>query len=276
MGTKIIDTFVFNGEWIVKMRLEFMSPYVDEFVIVEAKHTWDGKEKPFLYRDKWADIFKPYQDKIYWVIVDEFPTMTEEWQDAHKNNTFNRSNISFNEHYQRDMALQYIQDKHQEDEYIVNVGDVDEITNTDIFHPNVRKAILNKLQEQKQPLYLEMIYYYYNFYWRKPHNWYRSYIIDKERLMENPSLSYWRYQFIPNFVLRSAGWHFSQFMEISDIQERAHILYNQELSSDHVKDCVAHGKDLVAEQPPLLHEETILFHVSFIPYRAELDYLQMS
>ena len=276
MGIKIIDTFIFNGEWAIKMRLEFMAPFVDEFVIVEARHTFNGEKKTFLYRDKWADIFKPYQHKIYWVIVDEFPPMTDTWQNAYKNNPSNKGNTSFNEHYQRDMALPYIRDKHKEDEYIVNVGDVDEIPNIDIFHPDVRPTMLHKLQEQEQPLYLEMIYYYYNFYWNKPHNWYKSYIIDKDRLMAKPSLSFWRYQFPPNLVLRTAGWHFSLFMELDAIQERVRILHNQIVNADCVKESIAHGKDLLLNSPSLIHDESISFPDIFSSYCAELDYLQLS
>ena len=287
MTVKIIDTFPFNGDWIIRMRLEFMFPFIDEFVITESSYTFSGEKKQFLYKDKWADLLKDYKSKIHWIVVEDYLPMTEKWHEAYKDHPWFREENRqawFNEHYQRDVAFQYIRDKYKDLDYIVNVGDVDEIPQMDIFHPDARQTMYEKLQEIQQPLYLEMLFFYYNFYWKKPYNWYRAYIIGKEQLSKNPSLTYWRLVFRPSLVLRHAGWHFSYFMEIVDIQRKvksfSHQEYNHEQWMDvaHIKECIAQGKDLFdrKENEHLVHDETVVFPETILSYRGELDYLQMS
>lgn len=287
MTIKIIDTFPFNGDWIIRMRLEFMFPFVDEFVITESWYTFSGERKKFLYKDKWAELLKEYQSKIHWLVVDDYLPMTESWHNLYKDHPwFREENCQawFNEHYQRDVAFQYIQNKYKEEDYIVNVCDVDEIPQVDIFHSNARQTMYDKLNEIKQPLYLEMLFFYYNFYWKKPYNWYRAYIINKDQLLKSSSLSYWRLVHRPNLILRHAGWHFSYFMEIADIQRKVRSFSHQEYNSeqwtqeDHIKECIAQGKDIFNRQDNenLLHDETITFPETILSYRGELDYIQMT
>jgi len=287
MTVKIIDTFPFNGDWIVKMRLEFMFPLVDEFVITESRHTFSGVKKEVLYKDKWATLFRPYQSKIKWIVIDEFPSATDQWHAVYKNHKWFKEEYKqawFNEHYQRDIAIGYIQEKYKDEDYIVNVGDVDEIPKTDIFHPDAREIMHKKLNEIQQPLHLEMLFFYYNFYWKKPYNWHKAYIISKEQLAKNPSFSHWRLNFVPSIVLRSAGWHFSYFMEIGDIQRKiksfSHKEYDdpQWTSIEHIKECIAQGRDIFnrGENEHLLYDETTVFPEPISFHRGEIDYLQLS
>lgn len=280
---KIIDTFPFHGDWVIKMHLEFLSPYVDEFVIVESWHTFSGEKKPFLYKDKWANILRPYQSKIHWIVIEEYPVMTEAWYNAYKDHPMfqeEKKQSWFNEHYHRDIALQYIREKYINDDYMVNVGDVGEVPNTDIFHPNVKEDMLQKLNEIQKPLHLEMINYYYNFYWKKSYNWYRSYIIGKQQLLEKPSLSYWRFNFSSSLVLRGAGWRFHYFMEIEDIQKRLlHSSHDEKWTdTEHIKECIAQGKDIFNRdgQEALIQEEDPSLPQTLYAYRGEIDYIQMS
>lgn len=279
---KIIDTFPFHGDWVVKMRLEFLSPYVDEFVIVESWYTFSGEKKEFLYKDKWEDFLKPYQSKIHWIIIDQYPPMTDKWHNAYKDHPLfqeEKKQAWFNEHYHRDVAVHYINEKYADEDCMVNVGDVQEIPNIDIFHPNVKEDMLRKLDEIQKPLHLEMVNYYYNFYWKKPYHWFRAYIVSKKQLMETPSLSYWR--FIPSLVLRDAGWRFHYFMEIRDIQKRIlHSLHDEKWAdTDHIKECIAQGKDIFNRdgQEALIHDEKpSAFPETFGPFQGEIDYIQLS
>lgn len=284
---KVIDTFPFNGDWIVKLRLEWLSPFVDEFVIVESRYTFSGVRKDFLFKDKWEETFRPYASKIHWIIVEDLPVMTEEWYSLYKQQPWFKEeykNAWFHEHCQRDAVVSYIQEKYKDEQYIVHVGDVDEVPKPDIFYAETREGMLTKLKELRQPLYLEMLFFYYNFYWKKPQNWYRSYIIGKEQLEVEKSLNYWRLCFLPNFVLRDAGWHFSYFMEISDIQRKVQSFSHQEFNKDqwtntnHIKECIAQGKDIFERggSEQLVHDENISFPDLFSSYRGEIDYLQMS
>ena len=68
----IFDCFTFFNELdILEIRLNEMAPMVDRFVLVEARKTFQGADKP-LYFDQNKARFTPFLDKIEHVIVD-FP-----------------------------------------------------------------------------------------------------------------------------------------------------------------------------------------------------------
>lgn len=70
--TKIYDCFLFFQELdLLQIRLEYLHPYVDKFIILEAAQTFSGKAKKFLLQENW-DRFKLYQDKIIYHKIDEF------------------------------------------------------------------------------------------------------------------------------------------------------------------------------------------------------------
>jgi beta-1,4-mannosyl-glycoprotein beta-1,4-N-acetylglucosaminyltransferase len=71
----VIDSFPFNGEAIVELRLQILSPYVQRFYVIEARMTHAGQPKDALFSEspKWREIFGRYGDRISVVIVDEFP-----------------------------------------------------------------------------------------------------------------------------------------------------------------------------------------------------------
>ena len=66
-----IDSFLFNGEELVKLRLEFLYKYVDYFYIVESNYTFSGNKKEFYYIDRCSDWFTPYLDKIKFIKIDK-------------------------------------------------------------------------------------------------------------------------------------------------------------------------------------------------------------
>lgn len=280
----VIDTFLFDGDWAVRARLELLAPFVDEFVIVEAWETFSGERKASLYKDEWAEWFRPYEHKTHWVIVDSIPRATEEWRKVYGKHALcaeKGEQAWFAEHYQRDAAVRYIRERHAGEDYIISAGDADEIPANDVFHPDARPTMLAKLREIGGPLYLEMVYYFYNFYWRKPHNWYRAFLLADTQLEETPSLAYWRYGFVPDMVLRQAGWHLCLFMEVADIRRRiASLAGGQEPDARHVKECIAQGKDVLGrdgKDHALLHEDDFSnLPDALASRRGELDYAQMS
>ena len=65
----VIDVISFNGEFdLLEIRLNILSDYVDEFIIVEATTTFSGKDKP-LYYEKEKARYKKWEDKIKYHIV---------------------------------------------------------------------------------------------------------------------------------------------------------------------------------------------------------------
>jgi hypothetical protein len=106
---KIIDGFLFNGEFeILKLRLECMAPYIDEFLIVECDKTFSGVSKPALLRDR-LDEYSKFVSKIRYCHVTEIPLSGDAW---------------VLEHYLRDQ-IRVLADA--EDNDLVIISDVDEI-----------------------------------------------------------------------------------------------------------------------------------------------------
>ncbi len=113
----IYDCFTFFNELdILEIRLNEMAPVVDRFVLVEARKTFQGADKP-LYFDENKARFAPFLDKIEHVIVD-FPEDLGLYRKA-------SSQAWGREYYQRDQIGQGLKNAGPDD--LVIVSDVDEI-----------------------------------------------------------------------------------------------------------------------------------------------------
>lgn len=246
---KIIDTFCFNGEPIVKLRLQYLCQQVDEFVIIEAEFTHSGKKKPFLYKNIYRDWFEPYITKIHWIVVSTFPEITESWYLKYKVHSWMGSNHDhwFREAYQRDASIDYIQKTYESERYILCVCDVDEIPDAHSLDFLRGKDTFERLTE---PLYLEMVFFYYSFKWIKPYKWHRALIIKDNHLLSNSSLTYWRIQNTPILMCKNSGWHCSYFMNYQDLTRKIESFAHRECDKHEYKDdgelihCIQNGKDL--------------------------------
>ena len=64
---KIFDVFIFNNELdLLEIRLEYMYPVIDYFIITEADKYFNGQKKSFFLDENW-DRFKKYKDKIIYL-----------------------------------------------------------------------------------------------------------------------------------------------------------------------------------------------------------------
>jgi hypothetical protein len=71
---KVYDCFMFSNELeLLNFRFEYLSPYVDFFVLVESRKTTQGNPKPLFYNDN-KSKFKKHIHKIKHLVVDDFPT----------------------------------------------------------------------------------------------------------------------------------------------------------------------------------------------------------
>jgi len=61
----IYDCFTFFNELdILEIRLNMLDKYVDKFVLVEARKTHSGKDKPLFYNDN-KKRYKKFNDKMH-------------------------------------------------------------------------------------------------------------------------------------------------------------------------------------------------------------------
>ena len=73
MEPKIYDCFPFFNELdLLEIRLNYLDPYVDYFVLCEAAVTFSGISKKLFYAEN-KDLFKKFEHKIIHVVVDDTP-----------------------------------------------------------------------------------------------------------------------------------------------------------------------------------------------------------
>lgn len=243
----LFDTFCYNGEPIVELRLKYLAPHVDQFVIVEARQTHSGMKKAELYAEKYKDVFEPYKDKIQFIIIEEFPEMPEDWPKKQGDETYMKD-ISYEawyrERYQRDIAKEYLLAKFADKEFVVICGDVDEVIKDDIA-----KDLVKQYFAFGDPVYLEMKFYYYNFGWQKKFPWYMAYVVNDLGLRRN-SLSFYRTQHPKTQFIANAGWHASYFLNVPDLQRKLESFAHRECdkhlhkSRDNLRKCLKEGQDI--------------------------------
>ncbi len=107
---KVYDVFPFFNEIdLLEIRLEYLSKFVDYFVITEATTTFSGEKKPLYFFEN-RDRFKKFEHQIIHQIVENVPNLSPFERDR----------------YQRDCAKKILID-HCGDEDLLIYGDVDEI-----------------------------------------------------------------------------------------------------------------------------------------------------
>jgi beta-1,4-mannosyl-glycoprotein beta-1,4-N-acetylglucosaminyltransferase len=230
-----IDTFLFNGDWIVKLRLKYLSDYVDYFYVVESWYTHSGQKKEFLYTEKYKDWFEPYASKVRFHILTEPFSTTSAW---------------IEENSQRNAILPRIIADFPKGNYHLAVCDADEIYRTDVIGPK------NELM-QGTVLFPQMSLYYYNFTHLVQHEpWTMPFIIHSSQILPTTDLNQIRInkksrgqeffvKAIPN-----AGWHFSFFMSIEDMQRKIVSFCHTDLNTSrnsslqNIRESLLEGRDV--------------------------------
>ena len=247
---RVIDSFLYNGEPIVAFRLKLLDPVVDEFIITECKYTHSGKEKPFLWCDKNAEVFEPYKHKVRIVKLEEIPPMPEDWMKRSHSGFMKNAMDWWRENYQRDVIANYVQENSvnsvdKDTPFILICTDADEIPNPAIFQH--REMLYNQMLTD--PVYFQMMFFYYNFQWRKSELWYSGYMVT-DQTYKKDTLSNLRCYYPKRLIVRDGGWHCGYFFSLEDLQRKidsfAHQEWNHEKYKDpaHLRFCLDNGKDL--------------------------------
>jgi len=87
---KIIDCFAFFNELqLLELRLKTLDSVVDQFVLVEARETFQGNSKACFFEDN-AARFAPYAHKITHLVIDRFTETSLSWdREAEQRNYMN-------------------------------------------------------------------------------------------------------------------------------------------------------------------------------------------
>ena len=145
---KIIDTTTyFEEKMIMDIRLNILSPFVDKFIVSEARFSHSGKEKEIKFNKK---DFPKFEDKIIHIILDKEPT--ELIKKKNLNSLELRSNSILRIKEQRDYLGKFLSE-FSSDDFIIH-SDNDEIPNLEIF--NLKKS-------KKKIIIFNKIIFYYKF-----------------------------------------------------------------------------------------------------------------
>ena len=223
---KIFDCFMyFDEDLVLELRLNYLSKFVDHFVIVESKFNHKGEERELKF-----DLrnFKEFQNKITYINLDKNPhdidkinKSDSEVEKSHKY-IFNSAK---RENFQRNQILIGLNNAAADDWVIVS--DIDEIPNLN----NVNfKELKNKLLFFKQ----DMMYYkfnlkYDNFIWVGSKACKKKNLVSPQwlRNIKDKNYPWWRLdtyfsklKFRDIKFIEEGGWHFSYIKSPNLIEKK--------------------------------------------------------
>ena len=233
---KIIDSFLFYNELdLLEIRLNYLSPYVDYFIISEAHVTFNGKSKE-LYYFKNKQRYKKFHSKIIHNIIKSVP---EDFSNFIKpDKRFTNYHFSYpHKHFGKPLIHQFKQFQREvflKDSQIIGIskiakpndllilGDLDEIPNHQVLK-NIRKKVI--LKNQHINLAMHWFMYYFNTKLNK--EWFGIRIC-KYSYLDDKSVDLIRYPLedrqLQKFkIIENGGWHFSFFGGEKMIKEKLNV-----------------------------------------------------
>jgi beta-1,4-mannosyl-glycoprotein beta-1,4-N-acetylglucosaminyltransferase len=257
---KIIDVITFNGDVFADIRLQYLRDVVDLFVVVESRYTFSGQYKDEFYLDVHSDWFSALlEERKLLPLKIENETMsrgiTFEMVTKDTIQTTHHAAALIREGFQRDYALQAVMDLMGEESFILLSSDADELPTKEIV-----QTLPGRYEELIDGAVLDMVYFYYNFKWVKPHSrWQRAILVTDKLLKKTEadigflSLQYLRMtgKFI---VLGNAGWHCSHCLSSDKIVHKLRAYSHahedpshnesQFLNIEWIEDCISKGEDI--------------------------------
>jgi len=260
---KIIDSFLFFQELdLLEIRLNYLDPYVDEFVIVEACQTFTGKEKEYVFEQN-KERFKQFLPKIKHYKIEDFHNDYEsvvKYLSAFKDESHKKvlSILENHSHYPKSQihwvldtyhreCLHLILDRVASDDDIVFISDLDEIPSKETFsQENIEKYLVSPVVFQQ-----EEFRYFLNYY--KDSDWLGT-IAAKYSLIRNYSFNTLRMDskeirsLVNKDSLKNSGFHFTTCGGIEMIKAKieswGHQEFNNNLVLKNLEENVRTGQDI--------------------------------
>lgn len=247
--SKIIDTFLFFQELdLLELRLAYLDPFVDKFVIVEACQTFSGKPKEFVFEAN-SKRFEKYLDKITYIQITDFHhdynSVIEFLAKAGTPSHLKVRNILENHLHYSKKELNWVLDSyHREcihlaldrianDDDIVILSDLDEIPSLSIFS----EENLMKISKRPRVCGQHEFRYFLNFY--KDSAWLGT-IVGVQKVMGMHSLNMLRIdskeirEIVHPDVLPECGYHFTSCGGIEAVRKKIESWGHQELNNSTV------------------------------------------
>tara|TARA_Y100000590_G_scaffold406501_1_gene495852 strand:+ start:1420 stop:2316 length:897 start_codon:yes stop_codon:yes gene_type:complete len=222
---KIFDCFMyFDEDLVLELRLNFLSKFVDQFIIVESKFNHKGEKRELKFDLK---NFKKFENKITYINLDIgpekiykiSPSDTEKEKDSKY-----ISNSAKRENFQRNQIIKGLNNAHENDWIIVS--DIDEI-------PNLKNIDLKKIKNKLVFFKQDMMYYkfnlkYDNFVWVGSKACKKKDLISPQwlRSIKDRNYPWWRFdtffsklKYTDIKFIEEGGWHFS-YIKTPDLIEK--------------------------------------------------------
>ena len=253
----LIDSFLFFQELdLLEIRLKYLYPLVDHFIIIEAKQSFKGSPKKFIFEQN-RKRYKKYLDKIiYYKIKDihfsyegliEFleksnsKAMKTLSQFIQNHDYYDKNNLSFIlDTYHRE-CIHIALKKNCKDQDIILLSDLDEI-------PSFK--ILKKLKKEKKLNYSTVFIqhefqYFLNNYAKS--DWYGT-IASPYKLIKKYSLNELRNNSNKLPRIFNSGYHFTSIGNkksiINKIESWGHQEFNNDIIKDNLEENIKNGKDI--------------------------------
>lgn len=210
----IYDCCVIHDEIeLLEIRFNILNDVVDKFVLVEGNKNFMGKSKALNF-PVFKDRFKPWESKIIYIAVDEFPEYESTWQ--YENWQRNGINLGLKECIEDDIII---------------ISDVDEIPNPEVL----KNLSLDNLDTEM--VFAQMFSnYFLNYIDISENAWYGSVIVpfkDFISAQEHRNLAIkFRQKPDEKFVIKNGGWHFSFLGGIDAIRHKLKTYAHQEYNID--------------------------------------------
>ncbi len=223
---RIFDCFMyFDEDLLLDVRLNYLDPYVDYFVIVESSFTHSGEKRDLKFD---LEKFRKFKHKIVYKVYDEIPNKIEEILDKDDETTKTNKyiwNAIFRENGQRNYLFKGIENANPED--LILISDVDEI-------PNLSSIDLKNINHKIILFKQEMFYYKFNLKlpnttWTGTKACRKKYLINPQWLRNIKDRKYAFYRldalfsekkFINIKIIENGGWHFTNLKTAEEIKHK--------------------------------------------------------
>lgn len=242
---KIIDAFCFYNELdMLEMRLNMLAPFVDNFVIVEADHTFSGKPKDSCFAAN-RERFKAFADKITHHIVH---IDTSKMDFSQRPERCDRSTDFWKvEFIQRDAIADALKQSFAPSDLAI-ASDVDEFPAPAAIE-RIRHSALRRFLVSHIPHIFKQEEFYYNAGNLREEACLGSTITSCASFARyTPQKIRRRRKRLPKIA--NGGYHFSYFMTPELIANKISSFSHQEFNTDtfkaenRINDCINEGRDL--------------------------------
>ena len=253
----IIDSFLFFQELdLLEIRLKYLYPIVDYFIIIEAKQSFKGSSKDYIF-EKNSQRYNKFEDKIIYYKIEDvhysyaglIDFLEKTGSEIRKkislfiqeHDYYDKNNLSYVlDSYHRE-CIHLALDKNCEDEDIILLSDLDEIPSFEIVNELKR---IEKIKNISVFIQHEFQYYLNNY---SNSNWYGT-IISPYKLMKRYSLNKLRENSMQLKVISKSGYHFTSIGDkqsiINKIENWGHQEFNHNIIKNNIEENIKNGKDI--------------------------------